>query len=546
MPESADSAAQPQPEGTEGWDPRGVVRALAHGRSSLWRALGIGLMRASAPLRTPTRSGGPVFARAWLEKARIEEEYFLSQELSQNPDNRMDKAPTGHIELALPYDGHRYFTRQAYRDVRRGQQPDSPRAAQALVGYLALTEHQRTDLDEILGLGIRYGSVPILVDLDLGADPAGHDLLLADSRACVVSYDYRPSTEHLPVQPVMIAVDLDDLDTAGLPPPRVSRSFEDDRTMARQASGDTRDAQSAQNMHIVKIMQHVNFRPELRLRMTVSVHLSQDLVDQAEPTVSHVSLDWPTHTSLRALKLRVDGKPHPLMYNPELKCLEWSGVPLIKDQDPAGGEIRTFHSREMELSIPQPGDLYRQASLQGTAKVTLDRLLSGMDGRLFDATGRRCKRPRLKLKTSISTRFSLILDDAFGRRTLTPHQQMHFDEVIPSEMRIDDIKTALGNLGFTVREQWADRGPSARLLTAERREGPDTLGLQLYVQGTMHKARRRRRVPGGVTYRTDLDSGELRIYLYGSQPRESQQVVRQMNELRQALHERFDRLPARR
>jgi len=49
-----------------------------------------------------------------------------------------------------------------------------------------------------------------------------------------------------------------------------------------------------------------------------------------------------------------------------------------------------------------------------------------------------------------------------------------------------------------------------------------------------------------VTYRTDWIAANLRIYLYGSQPRESQQVVNQMNELRRALHERFDRLPARR
>ena len=139
-------------------------------------------MRASASLRTPAQNPGPVFARARLKQARIEEEYFLSQELSQNPDERMEKAPSGHIELTLPYDGHKYFTRQAYRDVSRGRQSSS-RAEQALVGYLALTSYQNTDLDEMLSLGIRYGSVPILVDLDLGSDPAGHDLLLADSRA---------------------------------------------------------------------------------------------------------------------------------------------------------------------------------------------------------------------------------------------------------------------------------------------------------------------------------------------------------------------------
>jgi len=118
-----------------------------------------------------------------------------------------------------------------------------------------------------------------------------------------------------------------------------------------------------------------------------------------------------------------------------------------------------------------------------------------MDGRLYDATGRQCRQPRPELKTSITTRFSVILDDAFRRRTLSPHQQMHFDEVIPSEMRIDDIKTALGNMGFTVREQWADRGPSVRLLTAERREGPDTLAWSSISRGQSTKR------GGGVAFR---------------------------------------------
>jgi hypothetical protein len=126
------------------------------------------------------------------------------------------------------------------------------------------------------------------------------------------------------------------------------------------------------------------------------------------------------------------------------------------------------------------------------------------------------------------------------------NQQLHFDEVIPSEMRIDDIKTALENLGFRVVDPWPNRGPEDRWLWAERAEGPDTLRLDLYVEGKRHKARRQRRVPGGVTYRTDLDSGELRIYIYGALPRDSQQVVQEMNALRRALRERFDRLPARR
>ena len=140
----------------------------------------------------------------------------------------------------------------------------------------------------------------------------------------------------------------------------------------------------------------------------------------------------------------------------------------------------------------------------------------------------------------------MILGDAFARRILSPHQQLHFDEVIPAETRIDDIMMALKNLGFKVTDPWPQHGPESRWLWAERAEGPDTLKLMLYVEGKQHKSRRQRRVPGGITYRTDLDSGELRIYVYGWLGGDSGPVVQQMNALREALRERFDRLPARR
>jgi hypothetical protein len=105
---------------------------------------------------------------------------------------------------------------------------------------------------------------------------------------------------------------------------------------------------------------------------------------------------------------------------------------------------------------------------------------------------------------------------------------------------------ALKNLGFRARDPWPGRGPEKRWLFAERPEGPDLLQLVLYVEGKQHKSRRQRTVPGGMTYRTELDSGELRIYVYGWLARSSRPVVQEMNALRVALRERFDRLPARR
>src|SRR5205085_9448632 len=127
-------------------------------------------------------------------------------------------------------------------------------------------------------------------------------------------------------------------------------------------------------------------------------------------------------------------------------------------------------------SISNPGELYKQGKLSGWVEVTVNRLLSGMDARLYDATGKQCqrRRARLKLTSTIRTEFSLPLYDAFARRTMSPYQWLYFDEVIPSEMRIDDIVMSLRNRGFKVIVPPGGSPESCRIL-AERVHGPDQL-----------------------------------------------------------------------
>lgn len=501
--------------------PHGTIRYLWDG---IRRLLGFGVMRVSAPLRR-VDSAEPACVRARLERARIRERYFYFQEISQNADRHMEKPPEGRIELVLPYDGDRYFSRQARKDVDHARQLGADPAAKALIGHLLLTGFEHADLDGLPDLGPTHGSVPIRVPIAGLPGPDEPDLLVADRRACVMSHKYRPDTRHFKVEPVDVDAKLHDPDDAQFSPSHVAGDFDGQR---------------------LRIMRQVGFRPELWLRMAVHLDIPRELAAGARVTVRQVFIRWPTHTSLRALRLRVGERPHSLRYNPKREGLEWFDIPMTPEADPGAGEIRTFSSRAMILEIPQPGELYKKPSLDGEVKITVNRLLSGMDARLYDATGTLHGQPPVMRQSVIATKFKLILDDAFARRVLSPHQQVHFDEVIPAETRIDDIKMALRNLGFTVKDPWPEHGPEKRWLWAVRAEGPDTLWLRLYVEGKQHRSRRQRRVPGGITYRTDLDSGEMRIYAYGSLAGTSHPVVREMNALRETLRERFERLPARR
>ena len=524
------------------------------------RLVAFAVMHAVAPLRN--RSGEPTYARAWVESVKIEEKYQYRQEISLNGDVSEVGDPAGRIKIVLPYDGDEFFTRDAYADVETARRDGAVPPDKAVVGFLALTDYEKTDLEVPLGLQANYGSVPIPVQLPGLPDPDETDQLIIDNSECVISQEYRP--EALRIVPVHVDMELDDPDTAE-DPDRPQRSSEVDgiadllaRLLDRiEAIGNAPERQ-------------LDFEPGLWLRVTVRLHLPRGQADGVEAKVSKVSMSWPTHTSLSSLELHADGRSA-LRYNPEQEHdgrkggLEWSDIPmtLISQQreaeslnsanDPEAEEespeirkeLVTLTSGEMTLSIANPGDFYKQDTLSGRIEVTVNRLLSGMDARLYDEAGRPypARRSGLKLTTVVTTEFSLSLYDAFVRRAMSPYQWLYFDEVIPSALRLDDIAMALRNRGFTVPSV-RDLDPEDCCIDAHRVQGPDLLRLQVYVRGERHKARRERSVDGVVTYRTAVDSGDLRLYVYGSLRGESKPVVQEINALRRALRERFDRLPA--
>lgn len=502
------------------------------------RLAGYGLMRASSPLRNPVGSGELIRARAQLERSSIKERYRYRQDISLNAAVDLMDEPAGRIKFVLPFDGEKYFTRQAYQDVVRTRGADADPFA--LVGFLALTGYERTDLDA-RSLWDSPGSIPIRVRLPQAVSADEADPLLADTSVCVLSQRYQPRLRAEQLAPIHLDIALREPDTADF-----------SIGLARAEPGVGR----------VRIMRHVEFEPGLSLRVRARLHVPRSMADGAHAEVSQVFIGWPTHTSLSSLSLHVEGQAHTLRYNPEWRnpdipdeqkdsaerqkqCgLEWREITMKLEPEPVGGDIRTFCSPDMVLSIPKPGELYWQENLTGRVEVTIDRLISGMDARLYDATGKRRRNTALKMKSVVSSTFLLNLDDAFARRTLSPYQQLYFGEVIPSSMRIDNIITALRNRGFDASDLSLEPDPDNCWILAQRLHGPNNLILMLYVEGHHYKALRQRHVPGGLSYRTHVDSGDLRIYVYGSLARDSEPVVQEVNALRRALHERFNRLPA--
>ncbi|MGH4015420.1 MAG: hypothetical protein ACRDSL_16140 [Pseudonocardiaceae bacterium] len=204
------------------------------------------------------------------------------------------------------------------------------------------------------------------------------------------------------------------------------------------------------------------------------------------------------------------------------------------------------------MTIAQPGELFTQPALVIEVEVAAPgELLSGMDARLFDAQGQRYRGGRrnpLTIRSIITTRCTLVLRDAFARRRLSPYQSFQFNEIIPDDLRIADIATALGDQRFEVEQVNLARVKSKRgllhFLFAKRTEGPDTMALLVFVHGHRHATERRSQQPGGHRYTSTLDSGDLGIIVSGWVHRDTRDLIHEINELQLALRDRFRRLKA--
>ncbi|MFJ7218660.1 hypothetical protein [Amycolatopsis sp. NPDC098790] len=475
--------------------------------------------------RTSSAPGDDIFARALPETVKVTERYHYKQEISRNASILPSKEPDGEIEIVVPFDGADHFTRQACDDVTTAlRSRDSVESSDALIGHVLFDEHQKTDLGRRLSLDDTYGALPIRVPVSGEGSAGGPAELSGDRHACVIHHEYAPSPDTLELMPIDVHAELLDPDTVEELGPMPETSVT--------------------GMDLSKLSLQPNFQSYLLLTIKVRVVLPwkhKENRPRPQPVIDRISIDWPTITSLHALTLALPRKNDvPITYNPVERSIEWRTVPLkLAQQDK---ENLVFESARMALLIQQPGELYQEDKLNGQVEVKIPaHLLSGARTRLFDGSGRKTDQVKHEEVSWVKSGFQLILDDAFARRQLTPHQHLYFDEVIPEDARIGDIFNALRAKGFEVvdnvkisdteeKSQW--------VLKATHAEGPDKMVLTLYVEGTRHETERQVR-RGGQTNKTTFRSGELRLFMYGTLPRTSEPVTREMNALHAAIRHRF-------
>jgi hypothetical protein len=485
-----------------------------------------------------------LYARATPEEVKITESYSVQQEISQNPSMKLDGEGAGWVGVKIPYDGCAYFTRQAAEDVKRGisMRPVSG-GRTAVVGHLLLTDHEKTDLRNVMQRYNQAGVIPLAVPVT-SADGSRLELT-ADRRSCVIEYDYH-QPDAASIYPIDLSIELYDPDNLG-------PNWSEIETLTKL--GKTKPSEV-----IERLRREASFSSELLLSIVVRITLPvKDRHRRLDATVKRMSVGWPTITSLRTTRLYLldrperwqDGKPPqvPVRYNPVRRRLEWEDI-RVDIPSESGGDadagVRIGHSAKMVLHIGHPGELFQAPKLEVNAEVEVRGcLLSGMEARLLDSTGDKQGR-QPELATRLRIRTDLYPDDVFKRRTFSPYQQFVFDDIIPDEMRVTDIVTVLRNSRFDVYMQWSDpenknnsKNPKW-LLMAERSQGPDTLDLLVAVEGKRDVIDREQIMADSmVKLSGNKESGQLRISVLGMLPRDHKELTREMNALQQALRDRF-------
>ena len=486
------------------------------------------------------RSDGKLYTRARPEKVKITERYSVSQEISKSPTRGLGPR-TGRVDIAVPYDGGQYFTQQAVDDVRwglTGRQASG--RGKAVIGHLRFVDHAKTDLRRVIGQMRQYHNVGVVpLEVPIPADVGSAGELAADRKTCVIAYDYEPDRpEVLPAELIADFHDPDSMNMYGV------------KLLSSDGEMDLAET-------IDWLRQKVSFRSELVMTIRARVAIPVKAGQLPDPRIKLMSVEWPAITSLRTTELEIMGftrtgewktNSHPVRYNPVHRRLEWEGVSMGEGEIPEGSpDMRVYTSPMMQLRIGHPGELFTAEVLKMHAEIEIvGYLLSGLEARVFDATGSTDNRPHMpKLVTRVDIGTDFYVADIFAKRDFLPYQQFIFDDVIPDEMRITDISTVLRNAKFQVehKEHPGNReNPSSPkwLLSAHRRQGPDKLELLIAVEGEKYILDRQQIMGNNrIKISGSKESGRMRLSVLGTLPRDHFDLTREMNLLQQALRDRF-------
>lgn len=489
-----------------------------------------------------------IYVRAIPKTIKLTETYSYEQVISSNSFFGEKEKPSGKIEVTLPYDGHNYFDRKAFQDVVRQVQGNlsHEKEVNALIGYLAMSQHDKTNLNDLLFQSKKYESLPI--EIPVLNNEIKLDQLYQDQHRFSLKYAYQPQAPELDPIKLNIQVLDDYISLIGLPfPDKLEELSKENHQnleyLAKQIKDQVYSGIGGGNL----------LKGNLILCIQVKLCLPRTFSSDLSPIVKRVSIGWPTITSLNSLNLSVNtiDNQKSITYNSLTRSLEWTDVLMKKETNNSDGEWQNYISQRMLLWIRQPGELYQQPSLEGKVEVEIPgQLLSGLQVRFYSFS-----EPKIgnlydlpKLNTRLINNFELFLDEAFQKRTRSILQEMKFDKTIPDADSIRIINNELKFQGFDSQSiKLSDLSLNndvkelSWIVSGWRSEGIDTMKLWILVSGKEYTIKREAQ-EGNRKYEAIDKSGNFTIYFLGILPNHHYSLMQKMNSFQKGIRNKFEKL----
>ena len=480
------------------------------------------------------------YVRVKPENIKAIESYFYSSEISRNPETRQNKHPEGSVSYEVPLDGELFFSRTSLQDFQRQQRGKSLSITNGLIGHFVLNHYQRTDLESRYDLSASFGSIPLNIPLR-NESLTRDDDLVSDRFKVLSNYDYLPNSPELnPVQIQVLIFDEESFKEA-------LDLTEDNSNLATRASLTDKVAKE------LTIQQ--GFKPALMFLFKISLIMpiyAGDLINRtvSTPMLKTISLEWPFPTSQTHIALDIlGGEAHKkLIYDPHQTRIEWGDIRFNKGFQREGVDAYFYLLPLVMLEVKQPSELYGKQILQGTVRIELPILLSGLDVKSYNALGEPTNMPSVDTKTYITVDFDLYPEDCFSNKTYAPYQHIQFEGLILEEMRVADIVKALQDRGFELRDEPLKQMESGKdsvlrscTIRARRSEGPNQIDLWLKAEGTVSEVERMRERYGAERFTARVRTGHTVIYMRAELTGNGTRLTQILNEVQLLLKERLNR-----
>lgn len=481
-----------------------------------------------------------IFVYAKPSGIKVTETYQYFAVVADNSTMEPVDLPEGLIQVEVPLDGEKYFSRLAYAQLeRQDHQSISPLFSR--IGYLAASNISAEEFwaeTRPEERGVRQ-----VLNLDLPITLPRSQLL--EDRYCIkLEHQYRPKRPQVdPRQnPVLLQVNI-----------------YDERTISEEYKKDPNSAEWLQ------LMREPFFERSMIFAFHIELVLPDELVIRHPPVLKFFKIDWPATTPYHSLKLLIEPeRPHleyknwldkKLFYRTFQGCIEWGDVSFRSNASTGTTRkvannglpgLRLFRSPLMLLLAPNSGELFQESWLGFNFEVSLPgALLSRAIVQFFNATGQRERYSPITRNTILKVKGKIHPLQRFNRKVNSSHHHLQFEGLILDEMRMRDVANLLEDLGFFVDPLMRLDGDQQFItftLAAHRAEGADEMRVWILARSVPSQTERETVIPDGMKFTTSVGSGNTEFDLRAELPGNKKGLSDIMNDIDQKLKERFSHL----